>query len=285
MHRLIFIGILLAAAPLRSQTHGFVEGRSRLYYESIGSGSETIIVVNGGPGLPHDYMRPEWDRLAGSGRVIYYDQNGCGQSGRVPPFGWRSHVEDLQRLIDSLAPDKPVVLAGSSWGSMLVLYFAYEHPDRVKALILSGVPGKGGGAAKESTSWQLPSQSRLDSINRGLPVGPGIPGPPLESRLQQRIRETCFDIGIMISRSLGDAPWGQRLKRMTAPTLVIHGSNPDQVPPDGGPAVAAIVPNARLFTIANAGHDAWLDQPAVFFKAANEFLAGLSPTHLTPNPR
>lgn len=283
MDRLILIiGFLLAGPPIGSQTRGFVEGRSRLYYETIGSGPETIIVINGGPGLAHDYLRPEWDKLAASGRLIYYDQNGCGQSGRVPPYGWRFHVDDLNRLIDSLAPNTRVVLAGSSWGSMLALYYTYEHPERVRALILSGVPGGGGGNAKQSTEWKMPSPSRLDSVNRGLPVGPSIPRPPLEPRLQQRIKEDCFDVGMIIVTSLVDAPWGQQLKRIAAPALFIHGSNPDQVPADGAPAIAAILPNARLFTVPNVGHDAWLDQPAVFFAAANEFLAELSLTRSSP---
>jgi proline iminopeptidase len=103
--RLILLAVAFVIATDRAagQAHGFVEGRSRLYYEVIGKGSETIVVVHGGPGISHDYLRPEWDMLARSGRVIYYDQNGCGKSARVPPYGWRTHVADLDRLISSLA--------------------------------------------------------------------------------------------------------------------------------------------------------------------------------------
>src|SRR5512132_2416767 len=105
----LVVGFLVCAPPSVSQTRGLVEGRSRLYYESIGNGPETIVVLHGGPGLAHNYMRPEWDQLVASGRVIYYDQNGCGQSGRVPPYDWRSHVEDLDRVLNALAPEKRAV--------------------------------------------------------------------------------------------------------------------------------------------------------------------------------
>jgi len=274
---ILVIGFLLAVHPLVSQTRGFVEGRTRLYYESVGRGPETIVVVHGGPGLAHDYMRPEWDHLTASGRVIYYDQNGCGQSGRVPPYGRHSHVEDLKRLIDALAPNNGVVLAGSSWGSMLALYFTYQHPERVKALILSGVPlGAVGAAPKSSSSWRPPSRSRLDSVNRGLTVGPSTPRPPLESRLQQRIKEDCADVAAIISMSLGDAPWARQLERITVPALIIHGSDPEQMSGDGGPGLAAILPNSKLVTVTGAGHDPWLDQPKVFFAAARRFLAELA---------
>jgi pimeloyl-ACP methyl ester carboxylesterase len=274
---ILVIGFVVFAHPLVSQARGFVDGRSRLYYESVGGGAETIVVVHGGPGLAHDYLRPEWDHLAASGRLIYYDQNGCGKSGRVPPYGWHTHVEDLDRLLDSLSPNKPVVLAGSSWGSMLALYYTYQHPERVDALILSGVPlGTVGAPPKPSTSWRPPSLSRLDSVNRGLKVGPSNPRPPLEARLERRIKEDCVDVAAIIGMSLSDVPKTWQLATITVPTLVIHGSNPEQMSGDGGPGLAAILPNAMLVTVANAGHDPWLDQPKVFFAAANRFLRELA---------
>jgi len=277
----LIIGFILGARPVISQTPGVIEGRPRLYYESLGKGPETIVVVNGGPGLTHDYMRPEWDQLAASGRVTYYDQNGCGKSERVPPYGWRSHVADLDRLLNAVAPRNRVVLAGSSWGSMLALYYTYQHPERIKALILSGVPlGVVGVAPKSSAPWfQQQNKSRWDSINRNMPVlSKGDPRPPLESKLQERIKEDCGDVAGIINMSLGDAPRAQQLARISAPVLIIHGSNPEQMSGDGGPGLAEILPNAKLVTVPDAGHDPWLDQPKLFFTAANGFLMRLA-TH------
>jgi pimeloyl-ACP methyl ester carboxylesterase len=178
MRGLVLIAGCFLASPALGQTSGIVKGVPYLYYESLGHGTQTIVVLHGGPGLAHDYMRPEWDRLAASGRIIYYDQNGCGRSARVPPYGWRSHVADLDRLLHALAPDKRVILAGSSWGSLLSLAYAYNHPERVEALIVSGVPfGHANSTSQSATSWVAPSKSRLDSVDRGLPVGPATPRP------------------------------------------------------------------------------------------------------------
>jgi proline iminopeptidase len=277
----LVIGLLAAAHPLACQSRGMVEGRSKLFYESFGKGAQTIVVVHGGPGLAHDYMRPEWDQLVASGRVIYYDQNGCGQSGRVPPYGWRTHVEDLDRLLRALAPNQRVVLAGSSWGSMLALFYTVQHPERVRALVLSGVPlGTVGAGPKSSAAWLLQqSQSRWDSVNRGLPVGKGNPRPLLPPPLAERIKEDCADVAGIINMSMGDAPRSRELESITVPVLVIHGSNSGQMSGDGGPGLAGILPNAKLVTIDNAGHDPWLDQPKKFFAAANGFLAQLPNVH------
>ena len=294
----LIIGFLVCPGSLASQTQGMVEGQPKLFYESLGHGREAIVVLHGGPGLSHDYLRPEWDRLVASGRVIYYDQNGCGRSGRVPPYGWRSHVEDLDRLLSSLAPNERVVLAGSSWGSMLALYYTYEHPGRVRALVLSGVPlGIVAGAPTQGVgarpapsidkSQRLPSApwqdqipvSRWDSVNRGLPVGKGVARPRLEPRLAKRIKEDCADVAGIINMSLSDAPRSLMLKSITVPALVIHGSNAGQMSGDGGPGLAAILPNAKLVTIAKAGHDPWLDQPKTFFAAVHTFLAAIPSGH------
>lgn len=271
----IAVASLLVTNIVCAQTHGFVAGRSRLYYESVGKGGETIVVVHGGPGIPHGYMRPEWDMLAKSGRVVYYDQNGCGKSGRVPPYDWRSHVDDLDRLVAAVAPKQKVVLAGSSWGSMLAIYYTYLHPDRVRALILSGVPlGLVGTAPKPTSPWlEQQSSARLDSVNRGLATSKSQPRPPLPSALAKRIKEDCGDVAAIINRSLYDAPYSAALKRIKVPTLIVHGAELNQMSGDGAPGLAEILPNAKLITIPKAGHDPWLDQPTSFFSAANGFLS------------
>src|SRR2546423_9378487 len=106
----LLLGLIGFGHALCGQTRGMVQGHPKLFYESVGQGRETIVIVHGGPGISHDYLRPEWDRLAPSGRVIYYDQNGCGKSERIAPYGWRSHVADLDRLLRSVAPKERVVL-------------------------------------------------------------------------------------------------------------------------------------------------------------------------------
>src|SRR3546814_14065360 len=52
---------------------------------SFGSGDEVLFLLNGGPGLPCDYLRDSHSWLADRGyRVVAYDQLGCGASDRPP---------------------------------------------------------------------------------------------------------------------------------------------------------------------------------------------------------
>ena len=96
-------------------------------------------MLHGGPGAHHDYLLPQYDRLAtGGGReLFYYDQRGGGQSPvpRETPVGWREHVADLEAIRVSLAIDR-LTLCGYSWGGLLGLLYFVEHPQHVERLAL-----------------------------------------------------------------------------------------------------------------------------------------------------
>lgn len=95
------------------------------------------MVLHGGPGAHHDYLLPQYDRLAVGRELFYYDQRGGGQSPvpRETPVGWREHVADLEAIRASLAMER-LTLCGYSWGGLLALLYLLEHSDRVERLAL-----------------------------------------------------------------------------------------------------------------------------------------------------
>jgi proline iminopeptidase len=94
-------------------------------------------VLHGGPGAHHDYLLPQYDRLAVGRELFYYDQRGGGQSPvpRETPVGWREHVADLETIRVSLGIDR-LTLCGYSWGGLLALLYLIEHPQHVERLAL-----------------------------------------------------------------------------------------------------------------------------------------------------
>ena len=58
-----------------------------------------------------------------------------------------------------------------------------------------------------------------------------------------------------ISAIVADGDRRQRLKRVTTPTLVIHGADDPLVPVEGGRDTAAHIPGAKLLEIPGMGHD------------------------------
>ena len=64
-----------------------------------------------------------------------------------------------------------------------------------------------------------------------------------------------------------------RLHRITAPTLFVRGESDGLVSAEYVTAYARLLPNARIATIAAAGHSPHIEQPAAFARVVLEFLS------------
>src|SRR5881296_3835870 len=108
----------------------------RLFTRRAGDGPP-VVVLHGGPGAHHDYLLPQYDLLARGRTLLYYDQRGGGRSPvpRDTPVGWPEQVADLEALRGHWRLDT-LTLLGYSWGGLLALLYALEHPDRVARLAL-----------------------------------------------------------------------------------------------------------------------------------------------------
>ncbi|MER5203680.1 proline iminopeptidase-family hydrolase [Streptomyces sp. NPDC002825] len=114
------------------------------WYRVVGNGRAgrlPLLVVNGGPGCPHDYL----DDLAAlpeeTGRqVVFYDQTGCGRSDHPDdPALWvmSTFVEELGAVRAALGLDR-VHLYGHSWGSQIALEYVLTRPAGLASLTLAG---------------------------------------------------------------------------------------------------------------------------------------------------
>lgn len=124
-------------------TWGYVDGAMNLHVNGIdlftrraGAGP-VVIVLHGGPGAHHDYLLPQYDRLATGRELFYYDQRGGGRSpvAREVPVGWQEHVADLEALRVELGLER-LVLCGYSWGGLLAVLYLLQHHARVERLAL-----------------------------------------------------------------------------------------------------------------------------------------------------
>ena len=132
-----------SAAPLQTkrittprESHIPVGG-AELYSREVGQGT-AIIVLHGGPDFDHSYLLPDLDRLSDSFRLIYYDQRGRGRSADgVQPedITLASEIADLEKVRQYFHLDS-VILLGHSWGTVLVLEYALQYPERVSRMLL-----------------------------------------------------------------------------------------------------------------------------------------------------
>jgi L-proline amide hydrolase len=103
------------------------------------AGPAPLLVLHGGPGIPHGYLDP-LAGLAHDGReVVFYDQLGCGASTHPhDPSLWTVDlfVEQLDDLRRRLGLERVHVL-GQSWGGMLALDYALRRPAGLASLVLA----------------------------------------------------------------------------------------------------------------------------------------------------
>ncbi|WP_399139805.1 alpha/beta fold hydrolase [Streptomyces sp. NBUA17] len=96
-----------------------------------------LLMAGGGEGL--DDMAALQKSLSGNNRVCSYDRLGEGKSDK-PEAGTPQHINDaavlLTGVLDQLAGDRPVVLAGHSLGGNIAARYTPDHTDRVKGLVL-----------------------------------------------------------------------------------------------------------------------------------------------------
>lgn len=96
-----------------------------------------MLMAGGGEGL--DNMAPLQKSVSKTSRVCSYDRLGEGASDKPAP-GTPQTMGDTGRLLtevlDRLAGDRPVVLAGHSLGGYIAARYAPHHTDRVKGLVL-----------------------------------------------------------------------------------------------------------------------------------------------------
>lgn len=107
---------------------------------SVANG-HTVFCLNGGPGLPCDYLRDSHAVLCESGfDVVSYDQLGTGRSDKPEdPALWtiERYAEEVEAVRTALNLDK-VHLLGHSWGGWLAIEYAVKFQQNLHSLVLQG---------------------------------------------------------------------------------------------------------------------------------------------------
>jgi 3-oxoadipate enol-lactonase len=215
-----------------------------------------VLVLGNSLGATMEMWEPQVPALARRFRVVRYDTRGHG--GSPVPDGELTIAAlsaDLLGLLDHL--DVPrASLAGVSLGGMTAMWAAADAPERVDRLALCctsarlGPPemweerirtvrAAGTGALADATMerWFSPAAdpavvARFDAMIRAMPPA--------------GYAACCAAIRDMDQRD--------RLPRITAPTLVIAGSDDPATPPEHADVIAAGIPDARRATIQGARH-------------------------------
>jgi len=261
-----------------------------LFTRTVSAGPD-VIALHGGPGAHHDYLLPQFDLLATTRRLRYYDQRGGGRSpvGRDTPVGWREQVADLDALITHWRV-APATLLGYSWGGLLALLYTVRHPDRVGrlALVSPAAATANGRAEFERRFAERANDPRIAEARKRLAVS------GLRQRDPEAHRKRMFELAVApyfrdperaadltpfrvtgrtqddVWRSLGDYDLTGELERISIPTLVIHGRH-DPIPLWSAEDTARRL-QAQLVVFDESGHVPYVEETARFVSVLDQFL-------------
>jgi 2-succinyl-6-hydroxy-2,4-cyclohexadiene-1-carboxylate synthase len=229
-------------------------------------------------------------QLAESCPVITVDLLGHGGTDAPADpqrYGMAESAQDLVDLLAQVTPG-PFNLLGYSMGGRLALYLAVTYPQLVNKLILeSASPGLAGAAeraARVRSDEALADRIEREGIAAFVNYWEKIPLFASQQRLPAATRQRLHDqrlqnrpTGLANSlRGMGTgvqpALWDQ-LPELTMPVLLLTGEF-DQKFCEIATQMAALLPNARHQTIAEAGHTIHLERPAAYAAAVTGFLSG-----------
>ena len=275
-----------------------------LFCRDVGAG-HPIVVVHGGPDFDHCYFLPELDRLAGSFRLLYYDQRGRGRSAegvRPEDVTLASELDDLDAVRRRFGLESVAVL-GHSWGGVLAMEYAIRQPGRVSHLILLDTgPASAGDwrvLREEFVRRRDPADQEemnviaaTDAYSRGDLEAEAeyyrrhfrmtLRDPALLEALVARLRANFTEDGVVLARTIEHRLYDEtsrapgwdlfpRLRELDVPTLLLHGEH-DFVPVELVARIAAAVPGARLTVLPGCGHFTYLEAPDAVYDEVARFV-------------
>jgi pimeloyl-ACP methyl ester carboxylesterase len=256
---------------------------------SRGSGEIALVMLHG-VGGGKEAWTAQLDASAAAGyRAVAWDAPGYGASPSVEPYDVVGLARALERLIDSLAARRCVLL-GHSMGGMVAQEAVAAFPAKIAGLILSGTSPAFG---KADGAWQREFlDKRLGPLDAGRTMADlapalvaGMVGPDAEPAGVRLATEVMARVSADTYRSALHAivRFDRRdaLGAIRVPTLLIAGSNDANAPPAVMEKMAARIPGAEYRVLAGCGHLANLERPGAF----NDIVLAWLARHFAPYER
>jgi pimeloyl-ACP methyl ester carboxylesterase len=194
-------------------------------------------------------------------------------------------ADDIVAFADRLGWER-FVLLGHSMGGMAAQLVAFDHPHRLRGLILMNTGhGPVDTIAPDLVSWgrSVVQEGGMPALLEAYRNSGGLFGSPAHQRVlaerpgygefgDRKLLACSPDMWLAMSQELLDHE--DRLDRLASvrvPTLVLVGDQ-DETFFEQSQRMVKVLPDARLVVIADAGHAPQFEQPDEWWRAVAAFL-------------
>lgn len=286
-----------------------------IYYKAFGNGPP-LMILHGGPGASHDYFLPHLLPLARNNRLVFIDERGSGKSGKLEDpklYTVANMVEDAEGIRRALHLGK-INLLGHSCGGVLAQAYALKYQKNLSHLVLCSTfhstrqLNEVFNTMKAKMTPEL--RQRIDQLEKAGLFGHGKPfeqnrypsdymvaawGEGYFPYLYQTRPDANFDPGqtgnmawdlyremwgshgeFVVDGNLTCVEYANQLPSIKVPTLITVGDH-DECDPSIAKAMRAVIPGSKLVILPGSGHMTFVDQPALFMRAVDDFLSNPKP--------
>ncbi|OBF20607.1 proline iminopeptidase [Mycobacterium kubicae] len=266
---------------------------------SPGSGLP-LLVVHGGPGLPHDYLNA-LQRLADEREVIYWDQLGCGKSDRPSDttlWTMQRSVAEMDAVVRGLGLHR-FHLFGNSWGGMLAQQYVLDVPSTAVSFTISNstasLPLFAENVARLKLELDAATQAAIDRHEAAGTTHSGeyqaaiqtwnetylCRKRPWPAELQDAFRNMGIEIfetmfgpsDFRITGTVRDWDVVARLSEIMIPTLLLAGRY-DECSPEEMRDMQQRIAGSRFELFESSSHMPFIEEPDRFDRVMREFLRG-----------
>lgn len=268
----------------------------------------TVVLIHGGLGFDHGYLRTGMDPLSIEFNLIYWDMRGQGRSEGVPydTITLEQCADDAKALCDYLGIKKAFFL-GHSAGGFVAQLVALRHPEVVKGLVLCDTSSGRDFTPEERKAGNAPSlndrappeviaiahklfmpatldemmdKKRIEAHRNFLQkVGPYYLAPGHEDMFAPTMRYTTPTTRVMdhfVAHILPNYDISERIHNIIAPTLVIAGAFDWVCTPLASRFLAQQIPHAQFVLFENSGHMPFIEEPERFDDLVVNFITEAS---------
>ena len=254
-----------------------------------GTAEIPLLLIHGA--IVFDGCRPLLDRqeLTAVRPVLHYYRRGYRGVAPPPCVRIADHAADARRVITGLGHSR-VHVPGHSVGSLVAMHLAVESPDLVESLVLvepamasrpdlltefeaalaPAIDAYSKGDSRESTEQLL---LLLDGENYRARLGAALPAAWFDDAASMLDLYFKMDLPAALT-------WEVRppaLARITAPVMILKGSDSPHILRCAADDVAALLPSPRVEDVGAATHNVIASRPAAAAAAIERFLREVTP--------